>query len=342
MKTYGDGAHTNSSTMNTLEDILRQLYRRRRMLAAVNSGILAVAAAVLFFVVENYYDSTVVILPDYGGSSMLGNFSSLAAVAGLNIGESNPAAVYQKLILSESVLEKAVYERYTTKRFDRPVTLLEYFDIEPEKTGPSDPPELQERDRFLQIVERLRKEGVVTELDRITNILTITVRTPEQQLSSDVANVLIRALDSYVRTKRRSNATEQKVYVEERLVQVRDSLVKAEDELKSFREKNRIIGSPQLLLEQSRLLRNVEILQTVFIELTKQTELIKLEEIKDSPIINIQEPAGVPVKKSGPGRAKYLALVLIGSLAATGAWIVYGPVVGQRFRTWKRLITESA
>ena len=88
---------------------------------------------------------------------------------------------------------------------------------------------------------------------------------PEGQLSADVANKLAQSLDLYVRTQRKSYATEQSFYLEKRTSQIKDSLVIAEDKLKNFREQNRITAqSPNLLLEQGRLMRNVEILANSF------------------------------------------------------------------------------
>jgi len=64
-------------------------------------------------------------------------------------------------------------------------------------------------------------------------------------------------------------------------VEVKADLEKSENTLKEFREKSRRVSdSPQLLLEQGRLTRNVEILQTVFVELNKQLDLAKIDEIQ--------------------------------------------------------------
>ena len=49
----------------------------------------------------------------------------------------------------------------------------------------------------------------------------------------------------------------------------------------------------------------------MYIELTKQIELIKLEEFKDAPIINIREEAGIPIQKAGPKRSIYLILIFL-------------------------------
>jgi uncharacterized protein involved in exopolysaccharide biosynthesis len=302
---------------------VQKLYASWKTIALINFIVAVLSVAILLLFVKNYYDSTVVILPNYGGNSMLGGFSSIAAVAGINIGESNPTAIYQKLIQSETVLEPVIYKKYSTIEFKMPVNLLEYFEIELDKTDATDPIYMQERDKYLQMVEMLIKESITTNLDRITNILSITVRTPERQLSSDVANSLILSLDQYVRTKRKSNAKDQRIYIEERTKQVKDSLDQTEELLKKFREQNRIINSPPLLLEQSRLLRTIEILQAIYIELTKQMEIVKLEEIKDSPIINIQEEAGIPIKKSGPSRMKYLIIVLFVSISFSSGWFMF-------------------
>lgn len=335
--------NNNSGFENLLEriaPIIRLIAVQWKRILIINTVIGILSSVILIFFVENYYDSTVIILPNYSGTSMLGGLSSLAAVAGLNVGESNPSAIYQKLIESETVLEPVFYNKYQTKEYDHPVNLIEYFDIKIDKTEISDPLSLQEREKFLLLKEQMLKRSISTNLDRITNILAITVRMPEQKLSSDIANALIHSLDQYVRTKRKSNATEQRIYIEERTSQVKDSLEVLEDSLKKFREQNRIVSSPQLMLEQARLLRQVEILQTVYIELTKQSELIKLEEVKDSPIINVQEAAGIPIKKSGPSRAKYLLVTLLFTVSLTMGWFALRGTVWQGIGKIKRILNS--
>jgi len=102
-------------------------------------------------------------------------------------------------------------------------------------------------------------------------ILTVMVEMPESMLSADVANALVASLDKYVRTQRKSFATVNKENILlSRVMQIKDTLTLCEDALKIFREKNRQVAqSPELLLEQNRLVRNVEIQQTIYIELNK-------------------------------------------------------------------------
>lgn len=290
-----------------------------KKLLIINGIVAVVAAAFLLLFVKNYYDSTITIMPDYGSSSsMLGSLGGLAAMAGFSVGEATPTEIYNNLIYSETVLRPVIYAKYHTEEFERPVNLIEYFEIVPKTVSENAPKELQERDKFLQMVEEFNKGLLKSSVDRLTTIMTASIRTNEPALSSEIINNLAESLDDYVRTKRKSNAKEQRIYVEERVKQVKDSLTLVENQLKAFREQNRIVAqSPQLLLEQGRLQRTLEIQQTIFIELTKQLELIKLEEIKDSPIINIKEEAGIPIVKAGPRRSVYLIIIMLISTCLT-------------------------
>ena len=149
----------------------------------------------------------------------------------------------------------------------------------------------------------------------MTKILTVTVKMPEPKLSADVVNNIAESLDNYIRTKRKSYASEQRDYIEKRLRQVKDSLTIAENTLKDFSEQNRMVmQSPELMLQQARLARNVQIIGAVFIELSKQLEIAKIDEVKDTPVLNIKELAKDPILKAGPKRL--ISLVIIITLSA--------------------------
>jgi uncharacterized protein involved in exopolysaccharide biosynthesis len=286
----------------------------------------------LLILTKPYYESSVVILPEYGSkSNMLSQLSGLAALAGVKVGEVAPTEIYQNLMQSESVMGPVIYAKYLTKKYPDSVNLIQYFKVQEVDNDP----EIQRRKRFLAIDENLTKAQILTDIDRMTKILTIKVIMPEAQLSADVVNKLVESLDKYIRTKRKSYASEQKYYLEERVDQVKDSLNSCENKLRDFREQNKmIVQSPNLLLEQGRLMRNAEIQQNVYIELTKQLELAKLDEIKDAPIVNIKESAQNPVKKAGPKRLNLLIIVLFISVLSTNVFYLFKD---NALKIWKSL-----
>ena len=299
-----------------------KLWAARKKFLIVNFIVLILAVVYLLFLTKPYFKSTVTILPEYGSkhSSMLNQFSGLASIVGVNVGEASPTEIYQKLISSETVLHNVIYDKYLTQRFPDSVNLIKYFEIKVKEEDPG----LKKRKEFLLTYDILVKSIIRAYVERMTKILDVTVTMPEAELSADVVNNLVKSLDRYVRTQRKSYATEQSFYLEKRTKQIKDSLNIAENALKNFREQNRITSqSPNLLLEQSRLMRNVEILQTVYIELTKQLEVAKIDEIKDAPVLNVEEYAKSPVQKAGPNRTRSLILIMFLSVLLSGAYFLY-------------------
>jgi uncharacterized protein involved in exopolysaccharide biosynthesis len=299
-----------------------RLWSVRKKILIVNFIVLILTLAYLLFLTKPYYQSTVTILPEYGSksSSMLSQFSGLASIVGVKVGESAPTEIYQILISSETVLQDVIYAKYQTKEFPYSVNLIKYFEIDEKDDNPA----ILNRKKYLALHKKLVEKMITTNVDRMTKTLNVTVTMPEAQLSADVANAIVNSLDLYVRTQRKSYATEQSYYLEKRTAQVKDSLTIAENMLKTFREQNRITAqSPKLLLEQGRLMRNVEILQTVFVELTKQLEIAKIDQIKDAPVLNVKEYAKNPVIKAGPRRASSLIIIMFFSLLLSSIYFLF-------------------
>ena len=124
-------------------------------------------------------------LPDYGNNgNMLGGLSGLAAIAGINVGEGAPTEIYNNLLYSESVLAPVIYNKYSTAEYRDPVDLIKYFEIEPKYVSNDSPDSLIRRDEFLQMIDKLNGSIVNSSVDRLTSILTISVRTEEPKLSA--------------------------------------------------------------------------------------------------------------------------------------------------------------
>ena len=269
------------------------------------------------FLAKPYYDATIYVLPDYGNkANSLASLSSLASAAGLASGLTVPTEIYENIIKSESVLAPVLMHKYFTKEYKDSVNLVDYFNI---SSDDDLSPVECERKRFLKALKIFEKGCIKTNVDKETTILEIDVRMGESKLAAEVINRIVESLDIYVRTQRKSYAFNQNQYLEKRINEVSDSLILAEERLRSFKEKNISSGTtPRLLLEGNRLSRNVDLFQSVYSDLTRQSELVKLDEIKDAPIINVQELAGDPIIKTGPRRLLwFLALMILYVICST-------------------------
>jgi uncharacterized protein involved in exopolysaccharide biosynthesis len=308
-------------TVNAARPHFKRLKENRWKFFWINLSVAAAALIILFFAVSPFYESTVTILPEYGNKNTnLGQISDLAALAGVKVGEGAPTEIYQVLVTSESVLEPVIYKRYLTSKYKDSVNLIKFYKIDPDN---SLAPKYRNRKMFLKAYKRLSGGDLSTDLDQKTKVLKIQVTMPESGLSAQVANNIVESLDNYIRTKRKSFASEQRFYIQKRLGQVKDSLTNAENKLKEFREENRLVASPALLLEQGRLLRNVEILQTVYVELNKQLEIAKIDEIKETPVLNVEELAKDPMIKAGPKRAVIFAVVMLISISLSALFFMF-------------------
>jgi len=78
------------------------------------------------------------------------------------------------------------------------------------------------------------------------------------------------------------------------------------------------VGSvPGVGLEYSRKMRQLKIQESVFEQLTKQYEMAKLSEAKDSSSLQILDDAVVPVNKSKPSRSQIVIMATIASFFAS-------------------------
>jgi uncharacterized protein involved in exopolysaccharide biosynthesis len=312
LKTSSQNTEESSSQLGAQEsridwmNILSLLWQSRKFIGIV-TGVVTLLAIIISLLLPESFKSTAVLLPDTDKSklpSASGGLSDLAAMAGVNVGgEASVVRLYPTILKGESVLQAVIAAKYQTKEYPDSVNLIQYWKIK-EKNA--------ERDFEVALLNL--RTGLDVSLDLKTAVLTMSIETEEPQLSADILNNTIRAADKFIRTKRNTNASEQRKWIDARLVEVKADLSKAENTLKDFREKNRSIsGSPQLLLDQERLMREVQINSTIYTELKKQYELVKIEEIRTTPIINVMDYARAAAKKEHPKRS---IIVLVSMMLA--------------------------
>jgi uncharacterized protein involved in exopolysaccharide biosynthesis len=277
-------------------ELFSLLWQRRKFILFSTVGITVVVIVISFLMTPTYLSETT-ILPDTE-SNKLGGLAELASLAGVNIpGEMVMVKLYPDIMKSETVLQDVIEKKYNSKLFSNQVNLYEFFDID------EDTPL-----RTTEVALELLRKKIKIDLNLKTGLITSSIETKDAQTSADILNALTQSLNKFLLTKRTTNAGEQRRWVEQRLTEVKNDLEKAENNLKDYREKNRRVSdSPQLLLEQERFVRDVQIQSTIFTTLKQQYEIAKIEEIKNVPIINILDEAKPAALKNGP-KKRYWAV----------------------------------
>jgi tyrosine-protein kinase Etk/Wzc len=312
---YQDQKDADENSGLSMKDIVRPIWQKRKSIILVSLATGLVAYLVNFFLLPVYYKSSATLLPETEKSKLaaLGGFADVAQkLLGDNIPGSEIARLYPTVVSSETILRSVIQRKYATKAFRDSVDLLTYFELTDEDPDAN----------MYDALKHLRSLLTATTEPK-TGIVTVTLEMEEQKLAADVLNTIVSELDNFMRLKKLTTATEQVKWIDVRLKEVQVELKNAEETLKNFREKNRrIADSPDLILQQDRLVRDVSVKSTIFIELKKQFELAKLEEIKNITIVNVLDPGRPPVKKERPKRIMNSLLFMMASLIVCAGYFV--------------------
>jgi len=142
---------------------------------------------------------------------------------------------------------------------------------------------------------------------------SVEARTPE--LAKALAETTLAALNEANVALRQARAGAEQIFAAERAEALRRDLAGAENALAKFYERNRIVNSPVLQMEEARLRRTVDMAQQVYVQVRLQEEQAAIQAVRNTPAISVIDPPLVPVKRSWPNRRLAVAAGFVIGLA---------------------------
>ena len=289
------------------------LLRHRRLVLAI-IGLCAIVTAGVLLLRDRTYTATAVFMPEarrpLGGGGAL---SGLALQFGLSLtgGESaQNAAFYADLVRSPAVLNQLVTTpfEFSTDTGTVKATLIELY----RSRGRTD---ALRRDYAVRRVA----DAVSAVVMQRTGVVRLTVTTPWPALSREVGMRLLDLVNRFNLESRRSEATAERRFTEQRVADVRGDLREAENRMQEFLLRNRDYrNSPALTFEAERLTREISMQQAIFTTLVQAYEQAKIDEVRDTPVITIVEPPLVPVRPDPRGVVKKTVLALFVGMVLAG------------------------
>jgi uncharacterized protein involved in exopolysaccharide biosynthesis len=168
---------------------------------------------------------------------------------------------------------------------------------------------------------------VSVDVDNLTNIVSVSVDSRYPALAAQIANRLVEYLSEFNTKTRQSQARARRLFVEARVQEAETDLGQSERDLKTFYERNRSWQeSPQLVFEEGQLRRQVDLRAEVQRTLRREFETARIEEVNDTPVITVIEPAVPPTQPSEPRLGMLLGVALLFSGFFAVSW-----AVGARF-----------
>ena len=291
----------NRDEIDLLEVFLK-IWAYKRFII-VFTAVVAIGAIVYSLLADEQYDASTKLYKKTSEGQSASRLQGLAAQFGMGgaIGGTSEFNI-KDLLASRRINKKIIYKAWKNEKFNEPVNLIEYWEIEGES----------KEEKFLSAYNSL-KDKITVNKDEETQLITITVMMGEAQLAADVANYITTLIEEYVHNEQKTTTKQNLQYIEKRLETIKKELTKAEEELKRFRESNRVIqSSPGLQMELGRLQRKVTIKQEVYLTLQKEREMAEIELVKETPVINVLDDA---MKPQYPSKPKKKLIAIVGAFA---------------------------
>ncbi|MDB4915940.1 MAG: hypothetical protein JWM95_3584, partial [Gemmatimonadetes bacterium] len=142
--------------------------------------------------------------------------------------------------------------------------------------------------------------AVSTAVDSRTGSIAITISAPSPPVAQRAATLLIEEVDALTQQVRRTQARRRREFVETRVSLAAHALQAAEEDQVAFRRGNASVQAPQLVLEERRRQRAVDMAQDVYVALLRDREEALQEEARNVSSLNVIVAPDLPFKKSSP------------------------------------------
>jgi uncharacterized protein involved in exopolysaccharide biosynthesis len=306
----------------TLRNYLHLWRRYRRMMTAIMLATLVGSAVRLLVLSPDIYMAKVTILPSggQGQSSVMGLLAGFAGAppVGIGGGDESSSALFPRILESRTLGIEVLRAQYAFDAGGERVNTTLYAYLAAEND-----------DQALLALAGLR----AIDIDKETGMLTLSVRTGNPQLSAQICERYVEALEKFNDETRLVTAKQHGEFIRERLNQTLAELAAAEERLADFKARNMRMNDPGLELERLRLERDVVLKSQVFTTLTSQAEVSRIEEAKNIPVVRILDRPNVP--------AMPVPVPLVAGMAAgliVGVILALTSVAGVEF--WRYLRAE--
>lgn len=299
-------------------DFMNCVWRRHLLKPFKVAMAVGFATALVTLFMPNYYKSEARILPvdAKGSGGNLGGLAAAAAAFGVSVpgadgGDTNYVDILQSRWMAESLLKSEFTFHVRSWRFGsekpRRETLYAYLDA-------------KNLDRAVAITRSILSASK----DAKTKILIISAETRSPDLSRQLVQKSTGLLEQFVQEKGRTRGGYKAAFAEARLKESRGELAQAEEEFRRFLDANRnymASADASVRLKGTRLDAEFKLKQQMVNMLATNREQALMEEKNDMPILNVLDPANLPLDKSRPRRSIIVLVTSLISALVVWAWL---------------------
>jgi len=319
-----------------LLELVRQLWAKRIYILKV-TAVAMITGLIVAFSIPREYTCTVKMAPEGSKSGITGDMSSIAAMAGINIGMDDadglsymlyPDVVQSIPFITELInipinteelavgsnlynyIDKEIRQPWWEAVLTSPFKLMDIIHYGNNKGKDSEINPYKLTKKQDKIFTSLKKR-ISVNIDKKTGIITTGVTLQDQALAAVVADSLVSKLERFVIDYRTNKAKQDLDFA---LKVFTDSKQKYYDAQKSYAryiDNNKNIVLESVLIEQERLKNEQVLAYNVYSGLAQQVEKARMKVQEQTPCVTVIEPARVPVRKSNTSKVVILLVFAI-------------------------------
>lgn len=367
----GVGVPANSTEENSEQEIdlialAKRLWEKRKFIIKVTACFMVLGLLVALFS-PKVFTSSCLIVPQSGSKTSGGGLSSLAAMAGISLGdmgggETISPKLYDKVLNNINFQKDLIYTPIHFEKFQEPVTLIDYYTnkkyqkvsfigavkkytiglpftilaaIRGEKedkplAGTTDSVVLQKLTKAEDKAVEIVSKSVSISVNEKQGYLTITSNMPEALAAAQVGQRVLELLQKYVTEFKIQKAKAQYDFIKGRYDEAKATYDTLQEAYAHYQDGNRTLTSAVAQVRGSQLKSKYDLANSLFSELSKQLMQAEIKVKEDTPVFTIVEPIEVPTKKNKPKRASILIMwTFLGAILGCGA------VLGLDWMKWQ-------
>lgn len=339
-----------------LVELIQKMWINRWLIIKV-TGVFVVLGVLVALFSAKVYTASCDIVPDTGKSGN-SKMSSLAALAGVNLGEGADVTalsplVYQNIMNGTSFRKELMQTKIDFEKADKPVSFFDYYTSEeynkpgvfdyikkytiglpfvilnairgeqPEPDysaiGNSEGPTMETLSKDEYNALKILEQCVSLTLDNKNGYVTITTNMPEAVASAQLAQATVVLLQKYITEFKIAKVQSNLDFIQGRYDEAKKNFEDIQIRRAAFRDANTNTNKYSARVEAEKLDAEYTLAMNLYSELATQLEQAKIEVKKDTPILTVVRPVTIPYKKSKPQRLQILvAFTFLGVVAGAG------------------------
>ena len=352
-----------------LMELAGKLWSNRKTI--IRWGIIGLCVGLIVaFSIPKEYTSSVTLAPEVSDTkSAGGGLSSLASLAGINLGGGGAGAdaVYPQLypdVVGSIPFITGLFDIPVTTSKGDVLTVSEF--METETTSPwwgkvlslpgkaiggimsifRDKEDSEPGDTInpfrLTVEEDLMVQALSKRIDASvdtkTSVITISATMQDPLVSALLTDSVVSRLQKYVTEYRTNKARKDMEYLQRVNDEARRDYYAAQQRYADYMDKNQGITLKSGQTEQERLQNETTLAFDLYNATAQQLQRAKVKVQEITPVYTVVKPATVPVRPSKPSKVMILIGFIFLSVVGASAWILYGK---DTIASFKKIKSES-